>query len=491
MYLPLLERLRQEAADAVIRAATASLQTRQTSSDSTKPNYNQSAIALAYGFIDYFDDKSFGGANWEKPTTVNPSKLGSSSQLATATPFLVTMGVAALMLRFFARTRFNAKFWWDDLFAVLAGMLVVADQLIFTRIVYLGRASLNTMLQTTQEFEAERWRRITVGLKLYMVFELIYIFSSFFIKYSFLFLYLRISQETKSIKWFLRAGFLVTTISFIFCVLALLLTCAPLADFWNIMNSKTSCERKILLTYGTGISNIITDTMVLAILVPLLLQASLSKSQKRGVCILYACGALVIVASCLRFATQIMDVSMLQSMGWSLLEVSLSLILLCAPMGAKLLAAPLVQENGCPVTLKRGDNSDRRYSNSPFDKNLPAPPPIIAGVAVNVGSPIHVARLAAGQSREDIRSEGRRGTHGTIAKDINSPMYKKLKVGTRESRNGQTIWEVQRRLSASTIDTSYSRNPSIATSRSHPLGGLSPPPPPPPPIDWPVRSSSS
>ncbi|KAF3166909.1 hypothetical protein TWF788_011502 [Orbilia oligospora] len=488
MYITLLERIKQEAANAVVQAATAAtLQTRQVVGDSTKPSYNQSAIALTYGFIDYFDDKSFGGANWEKPTTVNPSKFGSSSQLATATPFLVTIGIAALMLRFFARTRFNAKFWWDDLFAVLAGMLVVADQLIFARIVYLGRASLNTMLQTTEEFEAERWRRITVGLKLYMVFELIYIFSSFFIKYSFLFLYLRISQETKSIKWFLRAGFLVTTISFIFCVLALLLTCAPLTDFWNIMNSKTSCERKILLTYGTGISNIVTDTMVLAILIPLLLQASLSKSQIRGVCILYACGALVIVASCLRFATQIMDVSMLQSMGWSLLEVSLSLILLCAPMGAKLLSAPLVQESGCPVTLKRNYNSDRRYSNSPFDKNLPAPPPIIAGVAV--GEPEHVATLAAGQSREDIRFEGRRGTHGTIVRDVNSPMYKKIKVGTRESRNGQTIWEVQRRLSQSTIETSYSRNPSIATSRSQPLGGLSPPPPPPPPMDWPVRST--
>src|SRR5690606_18217877 len=131
-------------------------------------------------------------------------------------------------------------------------------------------------------------------------------------------------------------------------------------------------------------------------------QASLSKSQIRGVCILYACGALVIAASCLRFATQLMDVSMLQSMGWSLLEVSLSLILLCAPMGAKLLSAPLLQENGYPVTLKRDYNSDRRYSNSPFDKNLPAPPPIIAGVAV--GSPIHAARLAGGQFREDVHS---------------------------------------------------------------------------------------
>ncbi|KAK6349151.1 hypothetical protein TWF730_009905 [Orbilia blumenaviensis] len=488
MHLMLLDRLKRDAANAVVQAATAAtLQVRQTSDDNTKPNYNKSAIALSYGFIDYFDDRSFGGANWERPTTVNPSKFGSSSQLATATPFLVTIGVAALMLRFFARTRFNAKFWWDDLFAVLAGILIVADQLIFTRIVYLGRASLNTMLQTTQEFEAVRWQRITVGLKLYMVFELIYIFSSFFIKYSFLFLYLRISQETKSIKWFLRAGFFVTTASFIFCVLALFLTCTPLTDFWNIMNSTTSCEKKMLLTYGTGISNIVTDTMVLAILIPLLLQASLSKSQIRGVCILYACGALVIVASCLRFATQLMDVSMLQSMGWSLLEVSLALILLCAPMGAKLLSAPLVQENGCPAVVKRdGLNSDRRYSNSPFDKNLPAPPPIMEGVAV--GSPVHVARLAAGQSREDIRPEARRGTHGIIVKDVNSPMYKKIKVGTRESKNGQTIWEVQQRLSQSTIETSYSRNPSIATSRSHPLGGLSPPPPPPPPMDWPVRN---
>ncbi|KAK6354744.1 hypothetical protein TWF696_003881 [Orbilia brochopaga] len=398
--------------------------------DSNGAVYNSSAIALSYGFVDYFDDRSFGSANWDQPTTVNPSRLGSSSQLATATPFLVTVGIAALMLRFFSRTRFHAKLWWDDLFAVLAGLFLIASQLIFIRIVYLGRASLNTMLQTTKEWEEERMERISVGLKLYMSFELLYIFSSFFIKYSFLFLYLRISQETKSIKWFLRGAFLVTTLSFLFCILALFLTCMPITDFWNITTSQPACERKILLSFGTGISNIVTDTIVLAILVPLLMQASLSKPQIRGVICLYICGALVIIASGLRFATQLMDVSMLQSMGWSLLEVSLALILLCAPMCAKLLSAPLLQETGCPVK-KRNHNFDRRYSSSPFDKNLPAPPPVLT------------------------EPKPRRATQGRAArlvKDISSPMYKRLKVGRRETANGRTVWEVQP-LSATTART--------------------------------------
>ncbi|KAF3927678.1 hypothetical protein ABW21_db0203203 [Orbilia brochopaga] len=394
-----------------------------TADNLNNDGYNLSAIALSYGFVDYFDDRSFGSANWDQPTTVNPSRLGSSSQLVTATPFVVTVGIAALMLRFFSRTRFHARLWWDDLFAVLAGLFLTASQLIFIRIVYLGRASLNTMLQTTKEWEQERVERISVGLKLYMSFELLYIFSSFFIKYSFLFLYLRISQETKSIKWFLRGAFLVTTLSFFFCILALFLTCMPISDFWDIthVHSQPTCERKILLSFGTGVSNIVTDAIVLAILVPLLMQASLSKAQIRGVVCLYICGALVIIASGLRFATQLMDVSMLQSMGWSLLEVSLALILLCAPMCAKLLSAPLIQETGCPVK-KRNHNFNRRYSSSPFDKNLPAPPPVLGGPKQRRGGPGRTARLV---------------------KEISSPMYKRLKVGRRETINGRTVWEVQ------------------------------------------------
>src|SRR4051794_20265516 len=113
----------------VERTATASLESRQV--DTTQIVYNDSMIALAYGFVDYFDEESFGRLNTmlRQATAIHPSKFGQSSQLATATPFIVTIGMASLMLRFFARTRFRVKFWWDDLFAVLATMLIIAEQL--------------------------------------------------------------------------------------------------------------------------------------------------------------------------------------------------------------------------------------------------------------------------------------------------------------------------------------------------------------------------
>ncbi|EPS37601.1 hypothetical protein H072_8697 [Dactylellina haptotyla CBS 200.50] len=480
MYIPLLDNIKREAASgAAAGAASAVAQAKEAATTYTA--YNASALALSYGFVDYFDDRSFGDANINGPTNVNPSTLGSSSQLATATPFIVTIAIAALMLRFFSRTRFNARMSWDDLFAVLAGILLIADQLIFTRIVFLGRANLDTMLQTTQQFEAEREARITTGLKLFMAFELIYIFSSFFIKYSFLFLYLRISQETKTIKWFVRGAFVVTTLAFIFCILALFLTCTPISDFWDVTDPTPSCEKKSLLTYGTGISNIVTDLMVLAILIPLLLQASLSKSQIKGVVAIYACGGLVIVASCLSLATQVMAVSMLQSMGWALIETSLALILLCAPMGGKLLAAPLIPEGGYPMSLKRG-NFDRRYSTSPFDKNLPIPPP-----ALLEKPPMHLSNLGYNPRDSVMSQDTTMGgpvspPRGPIVREVDSPFYKKLKLGTRESTNGRTVWEIQQRLSATTAtETSYG-----PPSRSPTVAGLTAPPQP-PPMDWPVR----
>lgn len=50
----------------------------------------------------------------------------------------------------------------------------------------------------------------------------------------------------------------------------------------------------------------------------------------------------MVVASGLRFATQILNVSVPQAIGWSQIEVSLAVILACAPMCVKVLFAPLV-----------------------------------------------------------------------------------------------------------------------------------------------------
>lgn len=202
MYL--YDQLLKHAAAAASAAGTSVLKTRQMDMSSGTPMvYNDSTIALAYGFTDYFDEETFGKVNamlgWQNGEgavrmPVGTAKFGQSSQLATATPFIVTMGMAALMLRFFARARFNAKLWWDDLFAVLATMFIVASQLIFMRIVYLGelyrifiqvlpnanisltgRATLDTMLQTTREWQEQRVERITLGLKLFMAFEMLFI----------------------------------------------------------------------------------------------------------------------------------------------------------------------------------------------------------------------------------------------------------------------------------------------------------------------------
>lgn len=53
----------------------------------------------------------------------------------------------------------------------------------------------------------------------------------------------------------------------------------------------------------------------------------------------------MIVASALRFATQLLNVSVPQAIGWSQIEVSLAIILACAPMCVKVLLAPLVDSH--------------------------------------------------------------------------------------------------------------------------------------------------
>lgn len=183
--------------------------------------------------------------------------------------------------------------------------------------------------------------------------------------------------------------------------------------------------------------------------------------------------AFVIVASALRFATQLLNVSVPQAIGWSQIEISLAIILACAPMCVKLLLAPLIDHRemekkseglqfvGTPTSMTRRPTSETSVYSLYESKSR---------ASTNMGSsPLVQQQLAARQAsfsvpgRQSIGSElraeqvppkyGRKSsalsveTGLTIAEDsrnpgdIDSPDYQRLKV-VRAEVNGQSVWEV-------------------------------------------------
>jgi len=175
--------------------------------------------------------------------------------------------------------------------------------------------------------------------------------SIFLVKFSVLFLCSRFAR-TKGILLHLRTTQTVCAATAVVCVLSLSLSCTPISDYWSVARSASSasfssfsayhCAHRTLLTYASGIGDVVTNALVLLVPIPLLLRIPLARAQKAGLSVLYLLGATVVLTSALRFAARLRSVSDQQAMGWSLIETALALLLASAPPAVGLLVLPLV-----------------------------------------------------------------------------------------------------------------------------------------------------
>lgn len=118
-------------------------------------------------------------------------------------------------------------------------------------------------------------------------------------------------RDTKHIIVYLRITQGICGITFVICMTALFLSCVPISMFWSlfvtnskfgeglrsqriwlILSSIERCTRRTLLTFTSGISNILTNTLVLAVPVPLLFRANLTLRERIGLSILYFFGGI-------------------------------------------------------------------------------------------------------------------------------------------------------------------------------------------------------
>ncbi|KAL7266430.1 hypothetical protein RUND412_011025 [Rhizina undulata] len=269
-----------------------------------------------------------------------------------------------------------------------------------------------------------RLGKIVLGLKLSLVFEVMYLTSM-------LVLYERFARHTKYITIYLRITQGICATTFAVCILSLFLSCIPISMFWELGNTNQNCSRRELLTYTSDVSNIITNTLVLAVPVPLLFRANLTMSQRVGVSVLYFFGGFVIMASAFRFATEILNVSVPQAIGWSQIEVSLAVILACAPMAVKMLYTPLIDPDVEPgknmdtkaIIMRLTNENGGMESYHRMEDYIPEEQP--------------PNKKAPGLKVDTVTGN----RESRIVREINSPDYQKLRV-VRAEVNGQSVWEV-------------------------------------------------
>ena len=179
----------------------------------------------------------------------------------------------------------------------------------------------------------------------------------------------------------------------------------------------------------------------------------------------------MIVASALRFATQLLNVSVPQAIGWSQIEISLAIILACAPMSTKLLFTPLIdacdiekvakrQTGGTPTYLPRRLGQASSQKPRPYEQEGPQQlvnvrrPQLVGGIGNPSGPNRSLSEAEKKTERlldrvaqeEKSRSAGPLGSfddlmYSKAPREISSPDYQRLKV-VRAEVNGQSIWEV-------------------------------------------------
>lgn len=165
----------------------------------------------------------------------------------------------------------------------------------------------------------------------------------------------------------------------------------------------------------------------------------------------------MIVASGLRFATQLLNVSVPQAIGWSQIEVSLAVILACAPMCVKVLFAPLVDPGELEKmprnsqfletpTLFVGRVASEEYGYAQYRDKQHTPSPLAQRQDTRLSAEYPPSNYHRNYSGLSVESSVDSSDYPQTPGDISIPDYQRLRV-VRAEVNGQSNWEVSKQRS--------------------------------------------
>ncbi|EMF07960.1 uncharacterized protein SEPMUDRAFT_31767, partial [Sphaerulina musiva SO2202] len=192
-------------------------------------------------------------------------------------------------------------------------------------------------------------RQITLFLKYFFVFTILYTVLVMLTKVSILQLYLRIwSEDAVSIWfrrtcWFLVAVHLVTILAFVFSEIFI---CSPVPYSWHFWDGlhQGSCANRAAQLYALGAINICYDVVVFILPLHNFLKLNISWRRKTGVLTIFMVGMLVTICSIIRlqYLVKIGHSSnptweYSNAVIWSSVECNFSVICTCMPAMAGLL----------------------------------------------------------------------------------------------------------------------------------------------------------
>ncbi|PSR79794.1 hypothetical protein BD289DRAFT_485381 [Coniella lustricola] len=173
---------------------------------------------------------------------------------------------------------------------------------------------------------------VVLTLQLILPFEALYGITLMLVKFSMLRFYARIFAINKT---FTIAVWTAATVIFLWMVSVVLetfLLCRPLAYNWDTTIADGTCGNRQAVYVGAGVSNMVTDFMVLLLPVPFVWKLKMPTASKMGLLGIFCLGIFITAISIVRLKS-LMDISFTDPtwtlpMGllWTVLEPELAII---------------------------------------------------------------------------------------------------------------------------------------------------------------------
>lgn len=140
-------------------------------------------------------------------------------------------------------------------------------------------------------------------LKLFWVNEIMYNFTMFFIKMTFLCQYYRIFSHMRA----MRLTYLVAMVAiggWCFAqVVAIVFTCIPPSDFWRLGDDNKKCQNQMVGVWVNAVGTLVTDIAILLLPLPALWKLKLPRTQKWALLGIFLIGGVTSAISIVRLTT--------------------------------------------------------------------------------------------------------------------------------------------------------------------------------------------
>ncbi|KAF8470779.1 hypothetical protein BDZ91DRAFT_617742, partial [Kalaharituber pfeilii] len=240
-----------------------------------------------------------------------------------------SIAIVRIAIRFFLTKRLRT----EEYFVLFSLLCWTVDAAFIPFIVKYGGNSIPAERRPRIIPGSQEWiNRIMTG-KMFVGAWICYITMIWSLKCSILVFYGRIKenlQEQKLIKvtwWVLGATWLA-------CILSMFLVCRPFKGYWQIYpdpGSKLTASFALEDVWIIGISNILTDILLLAIPIPLVYRLRASPARKFMVGCIFSLGIFVIVATIMRIYFTI-KIGCIRTMAfWRMLETCTAIIVANCP----------------------------------------------------------------------------------------------------------------------------------------------------------------